>query len=52
MVHWMLDPQTGRAWGSSEAVAISFDLDARKIITITEEAQAVIRRRITPGLAL
>ncbi|MBS0411825.1 MAG: thioesterase family protein [Proteobacteria bacterium] len=52
MVHWMLDPQTGRAWGSSEAVAISLDLDARKIITITDEAQAVIRRRITPGLAL
>jgi len=52
MVHWLLDPETGRPWGSSEAVAISFDLDARKIITITEEAQAVIRRRITPGLAL
>lgn len=52
MVHWMLDPETGKAWGSSEAVAISLDLDARKVIPITEEAQAVIRRRITPGLAL
>ena len=52
MIHWMLDPQTGKAWGSSEAVAISLDLDARKIIPINDEAQAVIRRRLTPGLAL
>jgi acyl-CoA thioester hydrolase len=52
MVHWMLDPETGRAWGSSEAVAISLDLDARKIIPITDAAQAAIRERITPGLAL
>ncbi|MGA0604193.1 thioesterase family protein [Caulobacter sp. KR2-114] len=52
MVHWMLDPESGRAWGTSEAVAISLDLDARKIIPITEDAQAAIRRRITPGLAL
>ena len=48
----MLDPHTGKAWGSSEAVAISLDLDARKIIPINEAAQAMIRRRITPGLAL
>ncbi|HWA60769.1 MAG TPA: thioesterase family protein [Caulobacteraceae bacterium] len=52
MVHWMLDPATGRAWGTSEAVAISLDLDKRKIIPITEEAQAAIRKRLTPGLAL
>ena len=52
MVHWMLDPQSGKAWGSSEAVAISLDLDARKIIPITDAAQAVIRSRISPGLSL
>ena len=52
MVHWMLDPASGKAWGTSEAVAISLDLDARKIITITLQAQAQIRTRITPGLAL
>ena len=52
MVHWMLDPTTGKAWGTSEAVAISLDLDARKIITITPQAQAAIAQRITPGLAL
>jgi len=52
MVHWMLDPDTGQAWGTSVAVAISFDLDARKIIPITAEARERIEARITPGLAL
>ncbi|MCE3290835.1 MAG: hypothetical protein K0R83_2847, partial [Caulobacter sp.] len=31
MVHWMLDPESGKVWGTSEAVAITFDLDARKV---------------------
>jgi acyl-CoA thioester hydrolase len=52
MVHWMLDPDTGKAWGTSVAVAISLDLDARKIIPISDEARERIRSRITPGLAL
>lgn len=52
MVHWMLDPDTGKAWGSAEAVAISLDLDARKIIPIGEAAQAEIRSRVAEGLAL
>jgi acyl-CoA thioester hydrolase len=52
MVHWLLDPDTGRAWGTSVAVAISLDLDARKIIPITDEARDRIRARITSGLAL
>ncbi|OYX72602.1 MAG: thioesterase, partial [Caulobacter sp. 32-67-35] len=30
MAHWMVDPATGLPWGTSEAVAITFDLDARK----------------------
>ncbi|QUD87637.1 thioesterase family protein [Phenylobacterium montanum] len=52
MVHWMLDPNTGRPWGVSEAVAITLDLDARKIVPISEAAQAAMRGMITPGLAL
>jgi acyl-CoA thioester hydrolase len=52
MVHWMLDPATGQAWASAEAVAVSFDLDTRKIIPISEEAQVQLRGRITPGLSL
>ncbi|HZK98643.1 MAG TPA: thioesterase family protein [Caulobacteraceae bacterium] len=52
MAHWMLDPATGGAWGTSQAVAIALDLDARKIVPIGPEAQARIAARITPGLTL
>ncbi|MDR3506951.1 MAG: thioesterase family protein [Caulobacteraceae bacterium] len=52
LVHWMLDPNTGRPWGVSEAVAITLDLDARKIVPISEAAQARMRTMIAPGLSL
>jgi acyl-CoA thioester hydrolase len=52
VIHWMLDPVTGRAWGAAEAVAASFDLDTRKMIPISVEAQSRARERITPGLTL
>jgi acyl-CoA thioester hydrolase len=52
MVHWMLDPNTGKPWGVSEAVAITLDLDARKIVPISPAAQAVMRALITKGLTL
>ncbi|RAK57470.1 thioesterase [Phenylobacterium deserti] len=51
-VHWLVDPVTGKAWGSAEAIAVSFDLDTRKIVTLTDEQRAEVDRRITPGLAL
>ncbi|MDP1737250.1 MAG: thioesterase family protein [Caulobacter sp.] len=52
LVHWMIDPETGKAWGTSEAVAITFDLDARKIVPITEAARAELLRQAVAGLAL
>jgi len=52
LVHWMVDPATGRPWGTSEAVAITFDLDARKAVAVTDEARASLMARATPGLAL
>jgi acyl-CoA thioester hydrolase len=52
MVHWMIDPATGKAWGTSQAVAITFDLDARKIVPITEAARERLMAQATPGLAL
>ena len=51
-VHWMLDPDTGQAWGTSEAVAIALDLEARKILPISDADQACLRERVSPGLAL
>ena len=34
LVHWLLDPDSGRAWGVAEAIAVSFDLETRKIISL------------------
>ena len=51
LVHWMLDPDTGGSWASSEAIAISLDLNARRIIPISADDQARLTRRITPELA-
>lgn len=52
LVHWMVDPETGKAWGTSEAVAITFDLDARKIVPITAAAREALLKQATPGLTL
>lgn len=52
LVHWMLDPHSGRPWGVAEAVAVTLDLDARKIVPISPEAQAAMASVIAPGLAL
>jgi acyl-CoA thioester hydrolase len=52
VVHWMLDPTTGQPWGTSEAVAITFDLDARKVVAISEAARAELARSAVAGLGL
>jgi acyl-CoA thioester hydrolase len=52
MAHWMLDPATGEALGASEAVAITFDLDARKAVPITPAAQAALKAFSVERLAL
>jgi len=52
VVHWMLDPTTGKAWGTSEAVAITFDLDARKVAPISDAARAELAKSAVAGLAL
>ena len=52
MIHWLLDPVSGRPWGVSEAVAVNFDLDARKIIPIPPAVQAALKPFVTEGLTL
>jgi acyl-CoA thioester hydrolase len=52
VVHWMLDPTTGQPWGTSEAVAVTFDLDARKVVPISDAARAELGRAAVAGLAL
>jgi acyl-CoA thioester hydrolase len=52
MVHWMLDPESGKVWGTSEAVAITFDLDARKVVPIERAAREALMATAIEGLAL
>jgi acyl-CoA thioester hydrolase len=52
LTHWLLDPETGRAWGVAESIAVSFDLETRKIITLTDEALAEANARVVEGLTL
>jgi len=41
--HWLLDPETGAPWAAVRTVGIALDLDARKSIQLTAEAQAAYR---------
>jgi acyl-CoA thioester hydrolase len=52
LTHWLLDPQSGKAWGVAEAVAVSLDLETRKIITLDDAALAEADARVIPGLSL
>lgn len=51
-VHWILDPDTGEAWCTSEAVAIALNLDTRKIMPATPELQASLASVAPAGLAV
>jgi acyl-CoA thioester hydrolase len=52
LVHWMLDPDTGRPWGSAEAIAVSFDLETRKLIVLSDAELARVEADAVPGLGL
>ncbi|MDB5499008.1 MAG: hypothetical protein JWP28_3039 [Phenylobacterium sp.] len=52
LTHWLLDPDSGRAWGVAEAIAVSFDLETRKIVTLSDEALAEADARVIAGLTL
>lgn len=40
--HWLLDPVSGAPWCMAEAVAITFDLNARKAIATPPKARAAL----------
>jgi acyl-CoA thioester hydrolase len=52
IVHWMLDPVSGKAWGSAEAIAVRLDLQARRMIPMDDAARALASAAIVPGLTL
>jgi len=49
--HWLLDPQTGEPWAAVRTVGIALDLDARRSIRLTAEAQAAYRAASVADLA-
>jgi acyl-CoA thioester hydrolase len=50
--HWIVDPETGRPWASAEAISVAFDLETRKIVTMTDAELAEVRKGWTDGLGL
>jgi acyl-CoA thioester hydrolase len=50
LVHWVLEPSTGRPWWTMEGVAAPMDLDARRILDVPEAAVEAIRRACVSGL--
>jgi len=49
VAHWLIDPSSGDALASVRTVGVSLDLDARRMIPLTPEAQAVFRREALAG---
>ncbi|MFB9948738.1 thioesterase family protein [Rhizobium puerariae] len=52
LVFWMVDPVTGRVFGSMQSIAIVFDLDARAIVEISPAARQALAEHVTEGLEL
>ncbi len=52
VIHWMLDPVTGKPWGSCQAYIVTFDLDKRKIMPVPPAAKAVLDQRLAVGVSL
>lgn len=49
-IHWVMDPDTGRPWATCEALAVSLDLDARKVIAAPPETKAALKELVPSGL--
>jgi acyl-CoA thioester hydrolase len=51
-VHWLIDPVSGEAWCTTEAVAVVLNLATRKIMPATAELQASLREVAPEGLSV
>ena len=51
-VHWLIDVDTGRAVMTTEAVAVSFDLVARKAIDIDPALRQMMEPFLVPDLSV
>jgi acyl-CoA thioester hydrolase len=51
-VHWLLDPSTGEPWAAVRAVGVPLDLEARRLVALTPQAQEAYRAASVPELGL
>ncbi len=52
LIHWMLDPVSGRVYGSMQSIAVDFDLDRRRLIRLTAAARTELQTHCVAGLTL
>ncbi|MGQ0532501.1 MAG: thioesterase family protein [Caulobacteraceae bacterium] len=52
LVHWIVDPESGGAWASMEAVALTFDTSTRKAIAPSAEARERVGKLVVAGLSV
>ena len=52
LVHWVVDPVSGNAWLTCQAVAVTFDLETRKIIPTPSEHMEELKKIAPQGLTV
>lgn len=52
LVHWLLDPVTGRPWAAAEHVVVVLDLEARKMAELSPEALTAVQAEVIAGLTV
>jgi acyl-CoA thioester hydrolase len=52
LFHWLLDPASGRPWATAQAISVALDLEARKIVTLSDAELAQARKTWIPELGL
>lgn len=52
LVHWVMNPKTGKAWVTSQATAITMDLDARKAVKTPPAMRKEIENIAPRGLVV
>jgi acyl-CoA thioester hydrolase len=50
IAHWLMDPVSGRAFATAQAVVANFDLDARRIVAVPQDLLAAMQDKLAPGL--
>jgi acyl-CoA thioester hydrolase len=52
VIHWLLDPTSGRPWATAEMVSLFLDLKARRSLTLSDHALQSMGIEPNPHLAL